>query len=86
MGTQSAMLLYLISLVIVGLIIGAVARLLMPGPDAMSIPMTILVGIGGSLIGGFVGSLLFNRPGGFILGVLCAMGIIYLMRRSRRTA
>ena len=83
MGTYSAMLGYLISLVIVGLIIGAVARLLMPGPDAMSIPMTILVGIGGSLIGGFLGQLLLGRPGGFILGVLCAMGIVYLMRRSR---
>ena len=77
------MLLYLISLVIVGLIVGAVARLLMPGPDAMSIPMTILVGVGGSVIGGYLGNFVLGRPGGFILGVLCAMGIIYLMRRSR---
>lgn len=83
MGNRGVVIGYLISLLIAGLIIGALARVLLPGPDAMSIPMTILVGIGGSLIGGYLGSLLFNRPGGFILGVLCAMGIVYLIRRSR---
>ena len=77
------MISYIISLIIVGLIVGALARLLMPGPDRMGIPMTILVGIAGSVIGGWVGALLFNRPGGFILGVLCAMAIVYLLRRSR---
>ncbi|HEY8201703.1 MAG TPA: GlsB/YeaQ/YmgE family stress response membrane protein [Actinomycetota bacterium] len=74
---------YLLSLVLVGLIVGAVARLLMPGPDPISIPVTILVGIGGSVLGGWLGSLLFSRPGGFILGVLCSMLILYVMRRSR---
>lgn len=74
---------YLITLVIVGLIVGAVARLLLPGPDPIGIGLTILVGIGGSLIGGWVGSLFLGRPGGFILGVLCSMLILYVMRRSR---
>jgi ABC-type Mn2+/Zn2+ transport system permease subunit len=49
----------------------------------MSIGQTILVGIAGSLIAGVVGQLLFGRPGGFILAVLCSLGIVYLIRRSR---
>jgi uncharacterized membrane protein YeaQ/YmgE (transglycosylase-associated protein family) len=74
---------YLITLVIVGLIVGAVARVLLPGPDPIGIGVTILVGIGGSVIGGWIGDLLLGRPGGFILGVLCAMLILYLLRRTR---
>ena len=49
----------------------------------MSIGMTIVVGIGGSLLGGIVGKLLFGRPGGFILAVLCAALIVWVIRRSR---
>jgi uncharacterized membrane protein YeaQ/YmgE (transglycosylase-associated protein family) len=46
--------------------------------------MTILVGIGGSLIAGLIGRLLFGgRGGGFILAVICSAGIVYLIRRSR---
>jgi uncharacterized membrane protein YeaQ/YmgE (transglycosylase-associated protein family) len=73
----------LIAFAVTGLIVGVLARVLMPGPDPMSIPVTILVGIGGSLVGGFLGNLLFRRPGGFILSVISAMLIIYVMRRSR---
>jgi len=72
-----------------GLIIGALGRLVIPGPNPMSIPMTIAVGIGGSLLGGLVGRLLFGRPGGFILAVLGAALIVWLIQRSqtrRRTA
>jgi hypothetical protein len=43
--------------------------------------MTILVGIGGSLLGGLVGEALFNRPGGFLLAVLCSAGIVFLISR-----
>src|SRR4051794_41372659 len=45
---------YLISLAFWGLIIGAFARLALPGRDPMSLPMTMLVGIGGSFIGGVI--------------------------------
>ena len=47
--------------------------------------MTILVGIGGSILGGLVGNLLFNRPGGFILAVLCSAGIVYVISRTTST-
>jgi uncharacterized membrane protein YeaQ/YmgE (transglycosylase-associated protein family) len=77
------MITFIIVLVITGLVVGALGRLGLPGPDPMSIGQTILVGIAGSLIAGIVGQLLFGRPGGFILAVVCSLGIVYLIRRSR---
>ena len=47
-------LLYLILLALSGLIVGALARLALPGPDPMSIGMTILIGLAGSFLGGLV--------------------------------
>ncbi len=76
---------YLIGLVLFGLVVGALGRLAIPGPNPMGIGATILVGIGGSLLGGLVGRLLFGTGGGFILAVLGAALIVYLLDR-RRTA
>jgi hypothetical protein len=45
----------IISLITIGLIAGALARLLVPGKQDISIPMTILLGISGSFLGGFPG-------------------------------
>ena len=74
----------LISIVISGLIVGALGRLAIPGPNPMSIGMTIAVGVGGALIGGIIGSLITNSAGViFILEVLAAAGIVYLMQRSQ---
>ena len=47
--------LYLLYVAIGGLIVGALARFLLPGPDPMSYPRTILFGLGGSMVGGIVG-------------------------------
>ena len=82
------MILLIIWIVIGGLVIGALGRLVIPGPNPMSIPMTILVGIGGSIVGGLVGRLLFGRPGGVVLAILGAALIVWLIQRSqhRRTA
>ena len=78
------LLVYLIILAISGLIVGALARLALPGPDPMSIGMTILVGIAGSFIGGILMMVLFRRNGaGIVVSVACATLIVYLMRRSR---
>ena len=72
---------YLIGLAVSGLIIGALGRLAIPGRQPMGCFMTILVGLGGSFLGGLVGNLLFNQPGGFILAVLCSAGIVYVISR-----
>jgi uncharacterized membrane protein YeaQ/YmgE (transglycosylase-associated protein family) len=51
----------ILSLIVVGLIAGAVARLLVPGRDPMGIGGTILLGIVGSFVGGFISHALFGR-------------------------
>jgi uncharacterized membrane protein YeaQ/YmgE (transglycosylase-associated protein family) len=71
----------LIALVVGGLIIGALARLALPGPDPMSVPMTIVLGIAGSLLGGLVARIFLGTGGGFIFAVLGAILLLYLYRR-----
>lgn len=80
------MIAYIIGLLLTGLVVGALGRLAIPGPNPMTIGMTILVGVGGALLGGLVGGLLFNRPGGFILAVLGAAFIVWLIDRNRAGA
>jgi uncharacterized membrane protein YeaQ/YmgE (transglycosylase-associated protein family) len=78
------MILAILGLIIGGLIVGALGRLAIPGPNPMSLPMTALVGVGGSLIGGLVGNLLFGR-GGLLLAVLGAALIVWLMQRTQKS-
>jgi uncharacterized membrane protein YeaQ/YmgE (transglycosylase-associated protein family) len=74
-------LVLIIVLLLSGLIVGALARLALPGPDPMPIWATVLLGWGGSLIGGLVAWALFGRPAGFVLSVVGAIVILYLYRR-----
>lgn len=64
----------ILSLLIVGLIAGALARLVVPGRQDMSILATIVLGIVGSFIGGFLGYLVFHKDAGN--GFLQPSGII----------
>ncbi|HYJ17435.1 MAG TPA: GlsB/YeaQ/YmgE family stress response membrane protein [Candidatus Limnocylindria bacterium] len=74
-----------------GLIVGIVGKFLMPGRDPGGWVVTILLGIGGALIGGFVGQALgFYRegePAGFIMAVLGSilLLVIYRMFAGKRT-
>ncbi len=77
------MLTYLLLIALWGLIIGAFARLALPGRDPMSIWMTMGIGVGGSLIAGLIANALFNRAAGFLLSLIFAVGILYVIRRSR---
>lgn len=80
------MITYIIGLVISGLIVGALGRLAVPGPNPMTIGKTILIGIGGSFVGGLVGYLLFGRGGGgLLLSVLAAAAIVYFLERRAVT-
>jgi len=63
-----------ITLLIVGLIAGALARLLVPGKDSIGIGGTILIGLIGSFVGGFLGYVLFDHDSG--QGALQPSGII----------
>ena len=73
-------------MVIVGLVIGALAKLIMPGRDPGGIIVTILLGIAGSLLGGFLFGGHDNRVGiiGSIVGALILLGI-YRLIVGRRT-
>lgn len=82
-----------ISWCIFGLIVGAIARLLVPGRQSMSIVATILLGIIGSFIGGFLGSLIFGgeitlrNPAGWIGGIIGAViALLIFLRMSRSSA
>jgi uncharacterized membrane protein YeaQ/YmgE (transglycosylase-associated protein family) len=75
---------YLLVLALSGLVVGALGRLALPGPDPMTIWQTILVGIAGSFIGGLVWWLISGRNGGgILLSVIFAALIVYLIRRTR---
>lgn len=79
----------IIVLLIVGLIAGAIARLVVPGRDPIGILGTILVGVIGSFVGGFLGYVLFHhdasqgalQPSG-ILGSIIGAIIVLLIYRA----
>jgi uncharacterized membrane protein YeaQ/YmgE (transglycosylase-associated protein family) len=98
-GNYPAMATFIIILIIVGLIAGAIARLLVPGRDSIGILGTILLGIVGSFLGGFIENLFqFHRLAvhrwhttGIIGSVIGAIVLLLLLRvtgmekgRSRR--
>jgi uncharacterized membrane protein YeaQ/YmgE (transglycosylase-associated protein family) len=77
---------YIISLAVVGLIIGALGRLVVPGPNRITLGMTILVGIAGALFGAVIGGLLGLGFLSIIFEVGISAGLVYLLsgRRQRR--
>ncbi|HEV7759068.1 MAG TPA: GlsB/YeaQ/YmgE family stress response membrane protein [Acidimicrobiales bacterium] len=68
------MLGFIIAMVIIGIIAGYLGRLLVPGPDPMSVVGTIVLGIAGSFVGGFLGYVLFDKDIGD--GALQASGVV----------
>lgn len=74
----------IIGWVLFGLVVGIVGKLLMPGRDPGGFVITILLGIAGALLGGFVGqSLGFYRegePAGFLMAVLGSIILLLLYR------
>ena len=72
----------LVAIVISGLVIGALGRLAVPGPDPMPIWLTILLGIVGSIIGGMVAVAIGLGVGGiFVASVFAATLIVIAYRR-----
>jgi uncharacterized membrane protein YeaQ/YmgE (transglycosylase-associated protein family) len=72
---------FIVVLALEGLVVGGLARLALPGPDPMSIPMTIGLGIAGSFVGGVLSWLFLGHAGGVIVSVLAATLLLYLHRR-----
>jgi len=83
---------FIIVLLVVGLLAGALARLLVPGPDPMSLPATWLLGVLGSFVGGFLGYVLFGadiddgavQTSGIIGSVIGAIILLLIYRAIQR--
>ena len=72
---------HLLLFLLFGLVVGALARLALPGPDPMGILATIGLGLGGSFLGGIVAHIFLGAGGGVVFAVLGAILILYLYRR-----
>ncbi len=79
----------ILTIVIVGLIAGALARLLVPGKQHMSVLTTIVLGVVGSFVGGFLGYLIFHKdasqgflqPSGILGSVIGAIVVLLIWTR-----
>ena len=76
--------------IVFGLIVGALAKLLMPGRDPGGIVVTMLLGIAGAVIAGFLGRALgwygAGEPAGFVMATLGAVLLLFLYRRFQTKA
>ncbi len=87
------MVIFLLTLLIVGLVAGFVARALVPGDDPMGVGGTILLGVVGSFVGGFLGWLIFGndlaegafQPSGLIGSVVGAVVCLLVYNATRRS-
>jgi uncharacterized membrane protein YeaQ/YmgE (transglycosylase-associated protein family) len=79
-----SLVVYLIILAVSGLLVGALARLSLPGRDPMTIPETIVLGLAGNFIAGLIVWLVWghNAPG-LVVSVACSSLILYVIRRRR---
>jgi uncharacterized membrane protein YeaQ/YmgE (transglycosylase-associated protein family) len=83
------MLMVIVAVVVSGLVIGALARLAVPGPDPMPWWQTILLGIAGSLVGGLVGAAVGftdtsepgDAAGSFLVSVIGATVLLVIYRK-----
>jgi len=77
----------IIGTIIVGLIVGALARFLLPGEQKMGWILTCLLGIAGSFIAGFVGQSLgwyaVGEPAGWIASVVGAIVLLFIVSKLR---
>jgi uncharacterized membrane protein YeaQ/YmgE (transglycosylase-associated protein family) len=76
---------FVIALVIEGLIVGAFARLIVPGRNTMSIPGTIVLGLVGSFLGGVMAWLFIGHGAGLVFAVIGATALLYVRRRFAGT-
>ena len=81
-----------ISWLVFGLVIGAIARFLMPGQQSMSWLMTILLGVVGSFAGGALSAVLFApsegivQPSGWIMSIIGALVVLFIYSRFSKAS
>lgn len=75
-----------VSMIVVGLVVGILARFLYPGEVPMGLMLSAVLGVVGSFLAGFVGSMLDKEPGtqlkpaGFVYSILGALVVIFIAR------
>ncbi len=73
--------------IVFGLVVGAVAKFVMPGKDPGGLLVTMALGIAGAFVGGFLGRLLgwysAGEPAGFLMAVLGAVLLLYAYRKLK---
>ena len=72
---------FILFLLLWGFVVGALARLAVPGPDPMPIWMTIAIGLGGSLLGGAISRIFFGTGVSFFFAFLGAVLLVIAYRR-----
>ncbi len=87
-GATLGIVIFLVILAVVGLVIGALARLALPGRDDMSIWKTMAYGVGGAFLGGLAGRLLgvTNAILDYAIAVAVAAGLIWFFTRRKKNA
>ncbi len=84
------MLVFIVTMLIIGLIAGLLARAIVPGRQSLSIGMTIVIGVIGSFVGGFLGYVLFGKdaaegflqPAGIIGSIIGAIIVLLIWTRA----
>lgn len=80
----------IVGTIIVGFIIGWIARAVMPGADKLGFLLTTALGIGGSVVGGFISSMIWKssdgkfHPAGWIVSILGAVLLLWLYNNFMR--
>ena len=78
---------HILYVIVIGFVVGLIARFLLPGRDAVGFIITIVVGIAGSLLAAYVGQSMGwyaeGQPAGFIASILGAMALLLVLRALR---
>lgn len=89
--TKGSTVLHILWMFIVGIVVGAIARFIMPGADHIGLLMTGVLGIAGSFVGGFIARLFSKppegapvHPAGIVMSVIGAMILLYAWHHLAR--
>jgi uncharacterized membrane protein YeaQ/YmgE (transglycosylase-associated protein family) len=81
-------MLHIIWSIIIGFVVGLIARAIMPGAQGLGLIMTTLIGVGGSILGGLIGRLFSKpepgtpfHPAGIIMSIVGALILLFLWGR-----
>ena len=76
---------FVVALILEGLLVGALARLILPGRDPLSLSGTIVLGLLGSFLGGVMAWLFIGRPAGLVFALIGATALLSARRRFVET-